>query len=144
MGNQGRLANNAKEVACLWESGATLQSIGETFGTSREAVRVHLNTRGVDTSHKKWSTPGHIKRCEWCGGVYEVSVSQISERKYCSPQCHGKARRKVSDQNKSYMQQLRRQGLSYAAIGEAIGVSTMTAWAYINPERRKKHRKNRK
>lgn len=83
------------------DEGLSLPQIGDKFGISHQAVLYWFKKHGIDRrkvmdyydsadysiTHSKREAKRQILFCEECGDMYEVVLSNVAERKYCSQDC---------------------------------------------------------
>lgn len=108
------------EARRLRSAGLTLREIGAHFGVSRQRIQQVLGRTGK-------GVPVHsvviaFYTCEYCGVMFK-RPRHAGPRQFCSYACRGKSQ-VIYDINA--VAELRKAGLSQAAIARQLGISPMT------------------
>lgn len=78
---------NEVDILNFWYAGKTLQEIANEYDVTRQAVKYHLNKRGISTGKRSKKID---LVCVKCGKVFKrlKSYSMRSNRIYCSHECY--------------------------------------------------------
>ncbi len=92
----------------LWNKLYSLQMIADVYGVTRQAVKKHLNKRGISTHKRKWPV-----KCDQCGKIFKRTRCNIRKNRF---NYHNQACYIKSMENPDYNENRQGQRIARATV----------------------------